>query len=102
MTTCQEIDPLHKNLIEVFVTTIAVCFDNIRVFEDVCETMGNLRAEFARGRTAGMADMLLSQLARRFIVVPTELEARIRLAEHEQLTEWSSRFVDAIKIDDIL
>jgi hypothetical protein len=56
----------------------------------------------ANGARAGMARLLMIQLAQRFGEVPAEVEERIRQASADTLTRWAGRVLTAESIDDVL
>ena len=55
----------------------------------------------SEGKAEGKAEMLLRLLRRRFSNLPTDIEARVRAADSDQLDGWSERFVDARELEDI-
>lgn len=54
------------------------------------------------GERAGLARVLMHQLAQRFGEVPAEAEERIRQASADTLTRWAERVLTAASIDDVL
>ena len=55
----------------------------------------------AAGIKAGKAETLLRQLTRRFGALPDPVVAHVRAAGCDHLDDWSERFVDAPRLDDV-
>jgi len=53
------------------------------------------------GRTEGKADTLLRQLHRRFKILPSGVEDRVRAADSDRLDEWLDRILDAQTLADV-
>ena len=55
----------------------------------------------AEGKAEGKADMLLRQLRRRFSVLDSAVEARVRAADSDRLDQWSERILDARTLSEV-
>ena len=58
------------------------------------------RAE-KRGRQAGVADVLLRQLERRFGTVDEDTRAKVAGADNKTLMRWADQFVTASRLEDV-